>query len=130
MGTVLKLLLAIFAGYVAAVLSCVLSFGEPSLGGAIYLLYFVICFTLPITPPAIAGYSVLAALAMLAFLLRRKPFWPHAGITMLAGLFAAGIISWLITWNGLAAKSMFSMALIPVTTGALAIVACVRVLFR
>ncbi|HUR44674.1 MAG TPA: hypothetical protein VMZ27_02270, partial [Candidatus Saccharimonadales bacterium] len=39
------------------------------------------------------------------------------------------LISWLSTWNGLAAKSMFSMSLIPGTSAALVMVACIRVLF-
>jgi hypothetical protein len=129
MGTLLKLLLAILAGYVAAVLAGVMSFGELHPGGVLYLLWVVIMFTLPITPPAIAGYFLLAALAMFAFLLRRKPFWPHAGITMIAGLSAAAIISWLVTLNGPTAKSLFSITLIPVAAAALAIVACVRVPF-
>lgn len=129
MGIVLKLLLAIFAGYVAAVFASVLWVGELNPGGVIYLLWVVIMFTLPITPPAIAGYVLLVALALWAFLFRRKPFWQHAGMTLMTGLFAAAIISWLITLNGMVAKSMFSVALIPVTAAALAIVAFVRLSF-
>ncbi len=129
MGTLVKLLLAILAGYAAAVLAGVISFGELHPGGVLYLLWVVIMFTLPITPPALAGYFLLIALAMFAFILRRKPFWLHAGMTMAAGLFGAAIISWLVTLNGLAAKSMFSVAFIPVIAAALAIVACVGIPF-
>src|SRR5262249_16421001 len=63
------------------------------------------------------------------FLLRRRPFWPHAGMTIIASLLGAAIISWLVALNGSTAKSMFSIAFMPVMAAALAIVACVRVPF-